>query len=106
MYGAPPPAFEVAGRAEVCVTGALGLGVRRCIKNAAPVRSQQLESALLGRTGEHRQQLDLGAAEVQRSDQRLEDRHGAVMRADIAPRLQIMRLVQVPVAQRGGFVEM
>ena len=64
-----------------------------------PGRNRMLRSA--AQDGQH---FVRRLAAVERRDQRLDDRHGAVVGAHVAPRFEVVRLGDVPVAERRGLV--
>ncbi len=71
----------------------------------SPMRADDLPAGSLLQIGQQRHHFVGGPALVQRLDQRLHDRRRPVVALRIAPRLQVMRLGQVPVALVRGLIE-
>ena len=69
-----------------------------------PVGLHDFVAARCRPAGEHGDQFVRALAVVERRDQRLHDAHRAVVGAGIAPGLQIVRFVHVPLAEFRGFV--
>ncbi len=61
-------------------------------------------AAGVGLPGQHRHQFVRALAVVQRGNQRLHDAHRAVVSAGVAPGLEIVGLVHVPLAEFRGLV--
>src|SRR5262249_51950779 len=57
-----------------------------------------------GLAKQERNQLCRSSSVVKRRNQRLHDADGSVVSARVAPGLEIVRLVDVPLAELGGFV--
>ena len=83
-----------------------GGGARRPGRQPAvgPELAHQVVAGALGRFAERGEHFVRRLAAVERRDQRLHDRHRAVVGADVAPRLEEVRFRDVPVAERGGLV--
>ena len=64
----------------------------------------EIVSRFCGLPVEHGQKIDFGFSAVERRDQRLDHRDRAVIAPRVAPGFQFVRLRNVPVAQRRGFV--
>ncbi len=71
-----------------------------------PVLLNQIVSGETRLAGENRDDFVRGLAAIQRLDQRLNDAHCAVIGAGIAPRFEIVRFGNVPLAKFGGLVAM
>ena len=69
-----------------------------------PGRAHELVARLLRLVGEGREEFVGGLAAVERRDQRLHDRRGAVERERVAPGFQEVRLGDVPLTLFGGLV--
>ena len=69
-----------------------------------PVGANQIVAGRVGLTGEQRDEFQSALAVIERSDQRLNDADGAVVRAGIAPRFKFVRSGNVPLAEFGSFV--
>ena len=70
-----------------------------------PVLLHQIHRRLAGRAVQRGQHFNGGAAVVDRRDQRLNQGDRAVEAAHVAPRFQVVRFRQMPVALFGGFVD-
>ena len=80
-----------------------------CARNRAgllllPVRARRVVSGGVGLAREQRDEFVRALAVIQRSNQRLNDADCAVVCAGIAPGFELVRLVDVPVAEFGGLV--
>ncbi len=71
---------------------------RRVVLVDLPVLADDVVGRALGPIGQRRQHFVRRLAAVERRDQRLHDRRGAVEAARVAPRLEEMRLGNLPVA--------
>ena len=69
-----------------------------------PVLAHQFVAVALGPIAEHRDDLVERLAAIERRDERLDDRGGAVVRARVAPLLEEVRAVDVPMTLRRRLV--
>ncbi len=103
---APPELLE-AGEVDAGRIGELAEGAARRHGAAVPVRLPEALDDLergLGLAGERGDHFVRRTALVERLDQRLAHRHRAVGGAGVAPRLEVVRLRDVPLAVDGGLV--
>src|ERR1700728_1036782 len=69
-----------------------------------PVGAHQIVTVRIGLSGKQCDEFDGALAVIKGSDQRLNNADGAVVGACIAPSLKFMRLIDMPLAEFGGFV--
>src|SRR5436853_545254 len=86
-------------------SGAMRFAPRDFVESLAePVRPDDVVRRLIEAAEQRADDLGGMPSVVQRRDQRLLDRYRAVVRAAVAPRLEVMRLGDVPVHELRGLV--